>query len=88
VEQKRVLTPKKNKRRNAFITLLWPERKNGLFFNTYPKRRSTEFRPRLSNVLQHVERLGGKEKSFLSLIMRRATNLQPQSDSSEITNQS
>ena len=60
-EQKRVLTPKKNKRRNTFITLLWPERKNGLFFNTYPKRRSAEFRRHLSNVLQHAKRLGAKK---------------------------
>jgi transposase len=37
--QKRVLTPKRNKRRNTFVILLWPERKNGLFFNIYPHRR-------------------------------------------------
>ncbi len=60
-KQKRVLTPRKNKRRNTFITLLWPERKNGLFFNTYPKRRSREFKHHLSNVLQHATRLGAKK---------------------------
>jgi hypothetical protein len=60
-KQKRVLTPRKNKRRNTFITLLWPERKNGLFFNTYPKRRSKEFKHHLSNVLQHAKRLGAKK---------------------------
>lgn len=59
--QKRVLTPRKNKRRNTFITLLWPERKNGLIFNTYPKRRSKEFKHHLSNVLQHAKRLGAKK---------------------------
>jgi hypothetical protein len=36
-EQKRVLTPKKNKKRNTFITLLWPERKSGLFSTPTPE---------------------------------------------------
>ena len=60
-KQKRILTPKKNKRRNTFITLLWPERKNGLFFNTYARRRSAEFKHHLSNVLRHAKRLGAKK---------------------------
>jgi hypothetical protein len=60
-KQKRVLTPWKNKRRNTFITLLWPERKNGLIFNTYARRRSREFKHHLSNVLAHAKRLGAKK---------------------------
>lgn len=60
-EQKKVLTPKKSKRRNTFITLLWPKRRKGLFFNTYPKRTNREFRHHLSNVLAHAKRLRAKK---------------------------
>jgi len=60
-EQRRVLTPGFNKRRNTFITLLWPKRRNGLIFNTYPKRRSREFKHHLSNVLEHAKRLRAKK---------------------------
>lgn len=59
-EQKRVLAPGYNKRRNTFITLLWPKRKNGFIFNTYAKRRSRECKLHLSNLLQHAKRRGAK----------------------------
>jgi len=42
--KKKVVTPGYNKRRNIFITLLWPKRKGNEFvFNTYTKRRSREY---------------------------------------------
>ena len=59
-EQRRVLTPGYNKRRNTFITLFWPKRKRGLVFNTYAKRRSREYKLHLSNLLQHAKRRGAK----------------------------
>lgn len=59
--QKRVLTPGYNKRRNTFITLLWPKRSRGLVFNTYPKRRSREYKLHLSNLLQHARRRRAKK---------------------------
>ena len=58
-EQRRVATPGYNRRRNAFITLLWPKRE-GLVFNTYAKRRSGEFKRHLSNLLQCGRRHGVK----------------------------
>lgn len=55
--QKRVLTPGYNKRRNTFITLFWPKRsKNGFIFNTYPKRRSREYKLHLFNLIQYAKR--------------------------------
>jgi len=60
-EQRRVLTPGYNKRRNTFITLFWPKKKNRLVFNTYAKRRSREYKLHLSNVLQHARRRGAKK---------------------------
>jgi transposase len=60
-EQKRVLTPGHNKRRNTFVTLFWPKKKkNGFVFNTYAKRTSREYKLHLSNVLQHAKRRGAK----------------------------
>ena len=60
--QKRVLTPVKNKeRRNTFITLLWPVRKNALIFNICPHRTVREFKRHLSNVLAHAKRLCAKK---------------------------
>jgi hypothetical protein len=59
-EQRRVLTPGYNKRRNTFITLFWPKKKNGLVFNTYPKRRSREYKLHLSNLLQYAKRRDAK----------------------------
>jgi hypothetical protein len=59
-EQRRVLTPGYNKRRNTFITLFWPKRRDGLVFNTYPKRRSREYKLHLSNLLEHAKRRGAK----------------------------
>ena len=59
-EQRRVLTPGYNKRRNTFITLFWPKRRNGLVFNTYAKRRSREYKLHLSNLLQHAKRRRAK----------------------------
>jgi hypothetical protein len=58
--QRRVPTPGYNVRRNAFITLFWPKRRNGLTFNCYAKRRSREYKLHLSNVLQHAKRRGAK----------------------------
>ena len=59
--QRRVVTPGYNKRRNTFITLLWPKRsRNGFIFNTYAKRRSKEYKLHLSNLLQHAKRRGAK----------------------------
>jgi hypothetical protein len=58
-EQRRVLTPGYNKRRNTFITLFWPK-KSGFVFNTYPKRRSREYKLHLSNLLQYANRRGAK----------------------------
>lgn len=60
-EQKRVVTPGYNRRRNTFITLLWPKRRNGLVFNTYAKRTSREYKLHLSNVIQHGRRRGAKK---------------------------
>jgi len=60
-EQRRVLTPGYNKRRNTFITLFWPKKKNGFVFNTYAKRRSREYKLHLSNILQHAKRRGAKK---------------------------
>lgn len=60
-EQKRIVTPGYNKRRNTFITLLWPRKRSGLIFNTYAKRRSREYKLHLSNVLQHAKRRGAKK---------------------------
>ncbi len=59
-EQRRVLTPGYNKRRNTFITLFWPKRRNGLVFNAYAKRRSREYKLHLSNLIQHAKRHGAK----------------------------
>jgi hypothetical protein len=59
-QQKRVLTPGYNKRRNTFVTLFWPKR-DGFLFNTYPKRRSREYKLHLSNVLQHAKRRRAKK---------------------------
>jgi len=60
--QRRVMTPGYNRRRNTFITLLWPKkRKNGFIFNTYAKRRTREFKLHLSNLLQHAKRRGAKK---------------------------
>jgi DDE superfamily endonuclease len=59
-EQRRVLTPGYNKRRNTFITLFWPKKRNGLVFNTYPKRRSREYKLHLSNLLQYAKRRDAK----------------------------
>ena len=56
-----MLTPGYNKRRNTFITLFWPKKKNRLVFNTYAKRRSREYKLHLSNVLQHARRRGAKK---------------------------
>ena len=59
--QRRVVTPGYNKRRNTFVTLLWPKRsRNGFIFNTYAKRRSKEYKLHLSNLLQHAKRRGAK----------------------------
>jgi hypothetical protein len=60
-EQKTVVTPGYNRRRNTFITLLWPKRRKGLVFNTYPKRRSREYKLHLSNVIQHARRRRAKK---------------------------
>ena len=60
-EQRRVLTPGYNKRRNTFITLFWPKKKNGLVFNTYAKRRSREYKLHLSNLLQYAKRRDAKK---------------------------
>jgi hypothetical protein len=57
--QERVLTPGYNKRRNVFVTLLWPK-KYGFVWNRFGKRRSREFKLHLSNVLQHAKRHGAK----------------------------
>jgi hypothetical protein len=54
-EQKRILTPGYNRRRNTFVTLFWPK-KNGFIFNTYAKRRSREYKLHLSNLIQHAKR--------------------------------
>ena len=54
------MTPGYNKRRNTFVTLLWPRRRNGLVFNTYAKRRSREYKLHLSNLLQHAKRRRAK----------------------------
>ena len=67
--QKKVITPGYNKRRNTFITLFWPKKrkgkgrkkKNAFIFNTYPKRRSREFKLHLSNVMQYVRRRGARK---------------------------
>lgn len=60
-EQKKVLTPGYNKRRNTFVTLFWPRKRNGLAFNTYAKRRSREYKLHLSNVIQHAKRRRAKK---------------------------
>jgi hypothetical protein len=60
-EQRRVLTPGYNKRRNTFITLFWPKKRNGLVFNTYAKRRSREYKLHLSNLLQYAKRRDAKK---------------------------
>jgi DDE superfamily endonuclease len=54
-----VLTPGYNKRRNVFVTLLWPKR-YGFVWNRFEKRRSREFKLHLSNLIQHAERRGAK----------------------------
>ena len=58
--QKRVLTPGYNKRRNTFITLFWPKKNKRLVFNTYPKRRSREYKLHLSNLIQNAKRRGAR----------------------------
>ena len=65
-EQKRVLTPGYNKRRNTFITLVWPKKRNGFIFNTYPKRRSREYKLHLSNLLQYAKRRRAKKVILLA----------------------
>ena len=60
-DQKRVVTPGYNRRRNTFVTLLWPKRRNGLVFNTYSKRRSRQYKLHLSNVIQHPRRRRAKK---------------------------
>jgi len=54
------LTPGYNKRKNVFVTLLWPK-KYGFVWNRFEKRRSREFKLHLSNVLQHAKRQGVKK---------------------------
>lgn len=60
-EQRRVLTPGYNKRKNTFITLFWPKKRNGFVFNTYAKRTSREYKLHLSNLLQHARRREAKK---------------------------
>ena len=52
--QERIPTPGFNRRRNTFITLLWPKKR--FILNTYEKRRSREFKLHLSNILQYARR--------------------------------
>ena len=73
-EQRRVLTPGYNQRRNTFITLFWPKR-NSFIFNTYPKRRRREYEHDLSNLIQHalervVEGLGGFREKVRKIVSR------------------
>jgi hypothetical protein len=44
-----------NRRRNVFVTLLWPK-KQGFVWNRFQKRRSREFKRHLSNLLQYAKR--------------------------------
>ncbi len=53
--QERILTPGYNRRRNVFVTLLWPK-KQGFVWNRFKKRRSREFKLHLSNILQYAKR--------------------------------
>jgi hypothetical protein len=55
-KQREVRTPGRNKRRNVFVTLVWPKRKNGFIFNAYAKRRSREFKHHLLNLIHYGER--------------------------------
>ena len=55
VEHRRVLAPRYNRRGSTFITLFWPK-ENSFIFNTYPKRRSMEYKLQLSNITQHAKR--------------------------------
>jgi len=67
--QKKVITPGYNARRNTFITLFWSKKRkvkvkkknNAFIFNTYPKRRSREFKLHLSNVIQYARRRGASK---------------------------
>jgi hypothetical protein len=56
-EQRRILTPGYNRRRNVFVTLFWPVR-YGFVFNRYEKRRSREFKRHLANLIGYAERHG------------------------------
>ena len=54
--QRRIPTPGYNQRKNTFVTLFWPKKRNGFIFNTFEKRRSREFKLHLSNILQYARR--------------------------------
>lgn len=60
-KQRQVRTPGRNKRRNVFVTLVWPKRKNGFIFNTYTRRRSREFKHHLSSLIRYAERHGARK---------------------------
>lgn len=52
-------TPGFNRRRNVFVTLFWP--KKTFVYNTFEKRRSSEFKKHLSNIISYAERHGMKK---------------------------
>ena len=55
----RVPTLGYTKRRNFFVTLLWPSKR--IIWNSFERRRNQEFRLHLSNVLAHARRHGLKK---------------------------